>query len=284
MTFPARKLLTPALIGAGALAWGLAAPPLAYNPDLQQPLNILGINSSPYGELFAMAMQGPIDTTFHHGADTRNPHAADPAPSHDRREKKSFRSFLDHLATSSSARTNPRPPSPAHDRHIRRQVENQLKFAYHLDPSHYGNYASYHFFLTEPAIGTRTATTPLAVELAEQTIAYCLREPHDPRPALTAAAAATHLLDMMFQDRRSSPQPTFSIDQMKQALATLDHCIARHHQLARQWKAAGHHKFLSPSRLNEMEDRLEFMTNIREAAAATIQRLVLDSTLSHPTG
>ena len=44
------------LIGSGALAWTFAARPLVKNPELDVPLNPLGINRSPYGEVFAMAM------------------------------------------------------------------------------------------------------------------------------------------------------------------------------------------------------------------------------------
>ena len=53
------------LIGLGALAWSSAGTSLTSREDLDFPPNPLGIKRSPYGEVFAMAMQGPIDTTFH---------------------------------------------------------------------------------------------------------------------------------------------------------------------------------------------------------------------------
>ena len=59
--------ISTGLIGSGVLAWAFAGRPLVANPDLNAPLNPLGINGSPYGEVFAMAMQGPIDTYFHAG-------------------------------------------------------------------------------------------------------------------------------------------------------------------------------------------------------------------------
>jgi hypothetical protein len=85
----------PGLIGSGVLAWAFAGRPLLANPDLRAPLNPLGINGSPYGEVFAMAMQGPIDTHFHrHGLRRRPPNtrnrspACDPPQAAERRRKK----------------------------------------------------------------------------------------------------------------------------------------------------------------------------------------------------
>ena len=57
--------ISACLIGTGVCAWAFAGRPLTGNPELNAPLNPLGINGSPYGEVFAMAMQGPIDTYFH---------------------------------------------------------------------------------------------------------------------------------------------------------------------------------------------------------------------------
>jgi hypothetical protein len=57
--------ITFCLIGTGALVWTFAGRPLATDPDLAIPLNPMGINGSPYGEVFAMALQGPIETFFH---------------------------------------------------------------------------------------------------------------------------------------------------------------------------------------------------------------------------
>ena len=56
--------ISACLIGIGVFAWAFAGRGLIANTDLNVPLNPLGINGSPYGEVFAMAMQGPIDTNF----------------------------------------------------------------------------------------------------------------------------------------------------------------------------------------------------------------------------
>ncbi len=280
------------LIVLGALAMAMAARPLARHDALDFPVNPLGIHRSPYGEVLAMAMQEPVDTLWNQGqvarlarqvVDSRNSpeeHAPAPDPPADAPLctptgespwNQRFRAFLESLDEASTARTNAVPSSPAHDRHIRRQVENKLRFAYRLDPAHYGNYNSYHFFLTEPQMGTRRILTPAAAELARETIEYGLAETHDPRPALTAAAAATNILHLMFADQRSE-NPHFTPAQMRETLDLLDHCIARHLAIHAEWTAAGHDHLLSPMRILEMEERLSFVRRIRDAAEPAVER------------
>jgi len=277
-----------ALIGAGALAWAGAGHAVVRNVESDVPLNPLGINRSPYGEVFAMAMQGPIDTVFHRGATDDYGHRHDGNSAGEDRgnlaESKSmqpdagsgdlrsrFRNFITGMAKASTTRTNKRPASKAHDIYIRRNVEDKLRFAYQLDPSHYGNYNSYHFFLTEPRMGTRPELTPGAAKLADDTIRYCLKESYDPRPALTAAAAACNVLHLLFDDAWQE-QPRFTVSQMRQTLALLDHCIARHFELFQKWEADGGKDLLSAMRVLEMEERLGFVIKIRDAAEVTIDR------------
>jgi hypothetical protein len=119
------------LIGSGVLAWAFAGRPLATHPDLDVPLNPLGINGSPYGEVFAMAMQGSIETYFHGGMGVgthrhedsqscdscqktaeKTP-TAKPSDSLDRR----FENFLASLSKISEVSTNPKAPSDAHKRY-----------------------------------------------------------------------------------------------------------------------------------------------------------------------
>jgi hypothetical protein len=286
-----------ALIGAGALAWALTGHPLTANPELDVPLNPLGINGSPYGEVIAMAMQGPINTytevgmsgsPHHHQAGEKCDaceHADHSATADEMTAAKAnptlehrFGNLLSTLAEASVARTNPKAASEALKRHLRRQAEDKLRFAYQLDPAHYGNYNTLHFFLTEPALGTRPELTPSAAKLAEDTIQYCLKQDQDPRPALTAAAAATNLLQLMFDDRRN-PTPKFTTTQMRQCLALLDHCLARHTSIAQSWTAAKQWDLLSPQRITECEARLDFICTIRDAAEKTIARLEAEA---HP--
>lgn len=293
---PTRQhLIFAAMIGCGMVAMAMAARPLADHETLDYPINPLGVNRSPYGEIFAMAMQGPIDMFWHQGelsklAPGESGTASCKICNHDRgcahrttqaasgmRAGPPFpwnqrlRVFLENLDDASTARTNTVRGSKALDYHIRRQVENKLRFAYRLDPAHYGNYNSYHFFLTEPQVGTRPVLSPEAARLARETIDYCLAEEHDPRPSLTAAAAATNVIHLMFADQKNEA-PVFTTTQMRECLNLLDHCISRHLAIRKQWIANGHDQLLSPMRIMEMEDRFAFVSRIRDAAEPAVIR------------
>lgn len=270
------------LIIAGAVAWAFAGKPLADNPDLKAPLNPLGINHSPYGEVFAMAMQTPIDAHFHEATYNGSHHHDDgetceaceaespalPQPSFSGGLKKLLVSF----DKATRLRTNPKPASPTQKFYLRRQVEDKLRFAYQLDPSHYANYNSLHFFLTEPELGTRPHLTPSAAKLADDTIQYCLKQTHDPRPALTAAAAVCNILELMFNEK-SNGRHVFQPDQMRRYLILLDYCLGRYNSLARDWDESNHWDLLSPQRVQECRERHHFITKVREAAEQTILHL-----------
>lgn len=278
------------LIGTGAIAWAFAGRPLVTNPDLAAPVNPFGINGSPYGEVFAMAMQGPIDTYFHgatigaavhapkncgdagHAHETCGAPASSAAGTSRPSMGKRFQNLLASLDQVEGIRTNPKSASDAHKRYLRRQTEDKLRFAYQLDPAHYANYNSLHFFLTEPQLGTRPELTPSAAKLAEDTIQYCLKQDHDPRAALTAAAATSNILELMFNDQLN-PAPKFNTSQMRQYLNLLDHCIARYISLSKAWDESQNWELLSPMRITECDDRFNFICRFREAAEGTIHRL-----------
>jgi hypothetical protein len=272
--------ISACLVGSGVCAWAIAGRPLVANPDLNPPLNPLGINGSPYGEVFAMAMQGPIDTNFHGalgGGGHQHTDDGECASCQDAEKSaaspnQGFQNLLTSLEKASEIRTNPKSSSEAHKRYLRRQVEDKLRFAYQLDPAHYANYNSLHFFLTEPALGTRPELTPSAAKLAEDTIQYCLKQDNDPRPALTAAAATSNILELMFNDQQK-PEPRFQTSQMRQYLNLLDHCIERYARIAKQWDASNNWDLLSPQRIAECDDRFTFICKFRESAAGTIDRL-----------
>ena len=263
------------LIGTGVFVWAIAGRPLVSNPDLNAPLNPLGINGSPYGEVFAMAMQGPIDIyfhgamrgSFHHDDDHQEPSQLASSISLQGR----FENLLASLDKVSEIRTNPQSSSDAHKRYLRRQVEDKLRFAYQLDPAHYANYNSLHFFLTEPELGTRPELTPSAAKLAEDTIQYCLKQDSDPRPALTAAAAVCNILELMFNDQ-ANPAPKFNTVQMHQYLNLLDRCIVRYVALSNQWDQSKNWELLSPQRIAECDERFTFIQHIRDDAEGTILR------------
>jgi hypothetical protein len=281
--------ITAGLIGSGVLAWAFAGRPLLADQNLKVPLNPLGINHSPYGEVFAMAMQGPIDTNFHIGMFGATAHKHEPAPTNilivkpepektpnqESREidlslTDRLRSMLSAMEKGSVERTNPRPASEALKFYLRRQAEDKLRFAYQLDPSHYANYNSLHFFLVE-GITTRPELKSTAGKLAEDTIQYCLKQKGDPRPALTAAAACTNMLHFMFADRRNE-HPQFNTADMRHYLDILDECLARYDMIARQWDESKSWDRISPQRIEECEIRFGFIGKIRDAAEKTIVR------------
>lgn len=273
---PSRSItLTLGLLASGLAAWGVAGRALVARPDLDVPLNPLGIQGSPYGEVFALAMQGPIDQTFQGGLLGRVGTRASKTPdqAEERKDRPfSLTRFLTSLDKASQLNTNPKAASEAHRRFLRRQAEDKLRFAYRLDPSQYSNYNSLHFFLTEPQVGTRPELTQSAKQLARETIEYCMREKNDPRPSLTAAAACTNMLHLMFAEHRTGSFRHTTRD-MRQYLAQLDTCLARYQEIAKQWDASGNWSLLSPQRIQECEERFEFISKIRHAAAATIAHL-----------
>ena len=284
MTFTRTHAISACLIGSGVVACVLAGRPLTQNSELDAPLNPLCINGSPYGEVFAMAMQGPIDTYFH-GAMGTGAHYHESEESCDSCKAKTASAknqahsspyfSLEHLLISldraTETRTNSKPASAAHKRYLRRQVEDKLRFAYQLDPAHYANYNSLHFFLTEPQLGTRPELTPSAAKLAEDTIEYCLKQDGDPRPSLTAAAACTNILHLMFVDRHNAT-PKYDTAQMRQCLNLLNHCLDRYVSIAKQWDESKNWALLSPLRINECETRFSFISKIGEASEKTILR------------
>lgn len=285
MSLSIYKLLWTTSIVGGVFAWALAGRELIANPALETQLNPMGINGSPYGEVVAMAMQGPIQANFD-GAmirggianEVKNETSGIPESNGAADEdpismlKNGYVSFLSSLGKVAEVRTNPKTPSQAHRRYLRRQAENKLRFAYQLDPSHYANYNSLHFFLTEPQVGTRPELTPSAAKLADQTIQYCLKQEMDPRPALTAAAAATNILQLMFDDKRTGGN-NYTTVQMRQYLNLLDYCIGRYVRISLEWDKSKNWDLLSPQRISECDDRFQFIRKIRDACEKTIVRI-----------
>ncbi|HEY8990479.1 MAG TPA: hypothetical protein VIM46_00745 [Luteolibacter sp.] len=275
MSHRASHLLSLFLLGTGAAAWAWSAAGLATEPALRFPTNPLGMKRSPYGEVLAMAMQTPINRYWETGVEDHEGHHHGPGETctegddHDHPEPSSaHQGWFDELNAAANLRTNQKAAPPALKFWVRRQIEDQLRFAYELDPSHYGNYCAYLFFLAEPSLGTRPELTPQALALTEDTIRYSLARKDDPRPALTAAAAAQNGLGLMFA------QPAkYSIPNMRRLLDTLDQSLARHRELRDAWIATGQWNALSQQRRDEAAERYQFLEKLRLAAAATIDRL-----------
>ena len=288
----ASNTLSLLLLGAGAGAWALTIQPLAREPDTHIPPNPLGLKRSPYGEVLAMAMQSPINLVWHSGVTGHEHHHHAPGePCNEGNEHEHddddddakpkappsgplgpYQAYLDELNGAAEVRTNPKSASQAHRFAMRRKVEDQLRFAYELDPSHYGNYTAYHFFLTQSELGTRPELTRQAMALTEDTIRYCLSRTDDPRPALTAAAAIENELLIFFSEPARHPIP-----EMRRKLDLLDASLARHLELREQWIRSGNWNLISQARQGEIDERYQFARKLRDAAATPIQRLASEN-------
>lgn len=290
-------LATVALLGAGAALWAYGAQRLSPGDGLRFKPNPLGLKMSAYGQVIGMAMQGPIDLFWHqgeshdheHGHDHEHasadaacaecaghhgehaagcPHAAELAAAAPASLRERFKHHLQALGTGVSRRTNPHAASAAHRFYLRRQVENRLRLAYEFDPSNYGTYNSYHLFLTESSLSTRSHAERQVLQLARLTIDYCLRENHDPRPALTAAAAAHDALTALIGSPSQRPRADYD-----RALATLDTSLARHLRLLRERRDDGSLELISTTRRAELAERFRMLVKLRDADEAAVRRL-----------
>jgi len=266
------------LTTAGIGLWATQVPGLHRAGALNHEPNPLDLKRSAYGEVIAMALQGPIDEQWTTGVIGRQVHQ-NKGEEDDRLEPAGLaanaglaprmRGFISELEAIAQLRTNPKSASDAHKREIRRNIENRLRFAYEFDPANFGNYNSYHFFITQPQLGTRPMLTKQALILAEETIAYCATREDDPRPALTAAAAAENILQLMFERPDRSRR---QLVKMRHLLEIMDRHLARYRQISARWEAAGTWRELSPMRQAEAEERYQLTERLRAAAEATLLR------------
>ncbi|MCW1924149.1 hypothetical protein OKA05_16395 [Luteolibacter arcticus] len=271
--------ITSVLAVSGVALWSYGANRLSAGGDLDFRPNPLGLKTSPYGQVIALALQGGIESDWHGTMDAGaerssacsacgHNHGPEGDACHDDRQAKQPTSLIGRIELAATERTNPSPVTQGHKLYLRRQTEDRLRLAYELDPSNYANYNSYHLFLTEPSVGTRRLLTDKVIDLSKDTIAYCLKETSDPRPALTAASAAGNILELMFLHRES-----YSLEQMKEQLLIMDQALAKHHSLTEAWLSSGEFERLSPARQMEILDRLKFVVKVRDAAVKTIDRL-----------
>lgn len=273
------SLISLAVAATGVGLWASQVPGLEQAGALKSEPNPLGLKKSAYGEVIAMALQGPIDEQWTSGVVGRRVYKEEEEPNHAMERAavapetgagRRMGRMIKRLEDITSIRTNRKSASEAHKREIRRNIENRLRFAYEFDPSNFGNYNSYHFFITQPQLGLRPRLTKEALLLAEQTIKYCATREDDPRPSLTAAAAAENILQLMFERGEKSPE---HVVQMRRLLAIMDHNLARYRQIAAGWEEDGTWQELSLMRQTEAEERYHLTQRLRAAAAVTIERL-----------
>jgi len=274
--------ITSALAVSGIALWSHGASRLAAGGDFDYRPNPLGLKTSPYGAVVALALQGGIESDWHGTMEADDDaaacstcghnHGAEGDACHSDHKTGTATNWMERVELAATERTNPSPVTKGHQLYLRRQTEDKLRLAYEFDPSNYANYNSYHLFLTEPSVGTHPILTDKVIELANGTIAYCLKEESDPRPALTAAAAAGNVLELMFLHRDEH-----TLDEMRQQLHTLDYSLAKNQMLTEKWISSGEFQNLSATRQAEMLERLKFVVKVRDAAVKTIARLASPS-------
>ncbi len=293
-------VIITSLTAAGVVVLALTTKPLIESSELDTPLNPFGINRSPYGEVFAMALQGPINSNFHVGMYGATDEEIIIRQSENKKEEPGslllvkpepekapetqpewtlsgfMQKMLDDMQRGHVERTNPLPASEALKFYLRGEAEDKLRFAYNLDPSHYANYTSLHFFLNE-GISTRPRAAANADELAKQTIEYCLNQEGDTRPALTAAAACTNMIHLMFRARGKSDNP-YTLEDMSHYLKKLDESLTRYEEIAREWDENGNWQRISTERFNDCQERYQFTLAIQSAAEKTVARFKKEST------
>lgn len=253
-----RTATTASLALLGSALWSMGASKLEADGGFNFQPNPLGVKESAYGQVIALAAQGDIESDFAHVESNGSAAKRAPAPA----------GLVGRLEEAVSERTNANPVTDGYKFYLRRQVEDRLRLAFELDPSNYTNYNAYHFFLTEPVLGTRPELNAQVFNLAEYTQCYCMREEGDPRPALTAAGAAGNILLLMFAHKEE-----YSIDRMRAELALMDQAIERHLRLSEAWDKSGDFERLSPERQAEVAERVQFVSQMRKSADATITQL-----------
>jgi hypothetical protein len=95
----------------------------------------------------------------------------------------------------------------------------------------------------------------------------------DPREALTAAAAAGNVLELMLNDRfiQENRISRYSPDQMRDVLRVMDDAILLYLHLSEEWLEKGLWLNLSDHRISEANDRFRFIEKIRDSHETSIQ-------------
>ncbi len=76
----------------------------------------------------------------------------------------------------------------------------------------------------------------------------------------------------MFSDQHHAT-PKYTVGQMRQCLLVLDHCLARYTDMAQEWTQSRQWELLSSMRIDECQERRQFIGKIRDAAEQIILRL-----------
>ena len=290
-SYSAKFAMCSALIMGAAMAIKFASEDkLSYEP------NVACLKGSPYGKIFALAMQGPIGFYWHEGkthehasilADDHEHHAgcadgchghgvkADPEPvKKDVPLHEWAQQEIRQMDASAHRTTNGEPLSTAHKQYLRDVTEDKLRLAYELDPTNYTNYGNYHLFLSINNLGRAEADDYAALDIAHQTLETCKQDELDPASWVTAASAAYNIIYHIGRHHKD-----YSIAQAKASLAEFDSCIGKYEELLGEALRNG--LTIPASRLTEMEERVAYLKKLRKAQGVYMKRIMSNDMAAH---
>ena len=287
-SYPAKLTMCCALV-TGAALWGGMAVKFASEDKLSYEPNVACLKGSPYGKIFALAMQGPIGFYWHEGkthehastlADDHEHHAGcadgchghgvkvDPepvkkgVPLHEWAQQE-----IRQMDASTHRTTNGKPLSAAHKQYLQDVIEDKLRLAYELDPTNYTNYGNYHLFLYTASYGKAEADEDAALDIAHQTLETCKQDELDPASWVTAASAAYNIIYHVGRHYKD-----YSIAKAKASLAEFDSCIDKYDEIMAQALRDG--RAIPAPRLTEMEERVAYMKKLRKAQGGYMKRVM----------
>jgi len=288
-SYPAKLTMCCALL-VGVALWGGMAVKFASEDKLSYEPNVACLKGSPYGKIFALAMQGPIGFYWHEGkthehasilADDHEHHAgcADGCHEHqaaatgaELREgnvplRVRTQEKIKQMEAAVHRKTNGEPLSAAHKQFIQGEIEDKLRLAYELDPTNYTNYGNYHLFLYTTSYGEAEADEDAALDIARQTLETCKKDEFDPASWLTAANAAYNIIYHIGRHHKD-----YSVAHAKASLAEFDYCIERHQELLGQALRDG--RAIPAPRLTEMKERVAYLKKLRKAQGGYMKRVM----------
>ena len=287
-SYSAKFAMCSALI-TGAALWGGMAVKFASEDKLSYEPNVACLKGSPYGKIFALAMQGPIGFYWHEGkthehasilADDHEHHAgcADGCHGHGVKAdsepvKKDVplhewaQQEIRQMDASAHRTTNGKPLSAAHKQYLQDVTEDKLRLAYELDPTNYTNYANYHLFISTASFGRPEANDADALALARRTLDTCKKDGVDPASWVTAASAAYNIIYHIGKHHQD-----FSALEAKASLAEFDACIFKYEQLLDQAFDEG--LKIAPIRMKEMKESVSYLIKLRKAQGIYMKRIM----------
>ena len=177
------------------------------------------------------------------------------------------------MAAAAHRKTDGKPLSPEHQQYLQGITEDKLRLAYELDPSNYTNYGNYHLFLSTTTFGKSEGDDAAAVSLARRTLDFCKKDQADPASWITAASAAYNIICHIGRYHEG-----YTIPEAKAILAEFDFCKNRYVELRMEAITTG--RSIPEKRLNEMDERVQYLTRLRKAQGIYMKR-VMSTQMAH---